>query len=228
MDMSTTHPGLISAAWNAPERGTWDQFEGSTTMAPSEGVAVEPTATDLTPLLRQAADGDAGAQDLLLHLLVPRLRVIAAAQMARERREHTLSPTALVNEAFLRLARQDMLPDKNVEQFLAIFATTMRRVLVDHWKKKNAAKHGGGWIREPLDDLFPGPDHAEEEALAVHECLERLEREQPRQAKLVELRFFGGLSNAEIADHLGVSLSTVEADWRFAKAWLRLELEHRR
>ena len=195
-------------------------------MAPSQGVAVE--ATDLTPLLRQAADGDAGAQDLLLHLLVPRLRIIAAAQMARERPGHTLSPTALVNEAFLRLARQDMLPDKNVEQFLAIFATTMRRVLVDRWKKKNAAKHGGGWIREPLDDLFPGPEHAEEEALAVHECLERLEREQPRQAKLVELRFFGGLSNAEIAEHLGVSLSTVEADWRFAKAWLRLELEHRR
>lgn len=226
MGMSTTHPGLISAAWVAPERGPEDQLDASTTMAPSQGVAVE--ATDLTPLLRQAADGDAGAQDLLLHLLVPRLRIIAAAQMARERPGHTLSPTALVNEAFLRLARQDMLPDKNIEQFLAIFATTMRRVLVDRWKKKNAAKHGGGWIREPLDDLFPGPEHAEEEALAVHECLERLEREQPRQAKLVELRFFGGLSNAEIAEHLGVSLSTVEADWRFAKTWLRLELEHRR
>lgn len=228
MDMSTTHPGLMSPAWEAPERASADQPVASTTMAPSQGVAVDPTATELTPLLRQAADGDAGAQDLLLQFLVPRLRVIAAAQMARERPGHTLSPTALVNEAFLRVARQEMLPDKNVEQFLAIFATTMRRVLVDRWKKKNAAKHGGGWIREPLDDLFPGPDHAEEEALAVHECLERLERERPRQAKVVELRFFGGLSNAEIAEHLGVSLSTVEADWRFAKTWLRLELEQRR
>lgn len=228
MDMSTTHPGLMPAAWETAHKASADQPGASTTMAPSQGVAVDPTATELTPLLRQAADGDAGAQDLLLQFLVPKLRVIAAAQMARERPGHTLSPTALVNEAFLRLARQEMLPDKNVEQFLAIFATTMRRVLVDRWKKKNAAKHGGGWIREPLDDLFPGPDHAEEEALAVHECLERLEREQPRQAKVVELRFFGGLSNAEIAEHLGVSLSTVEADWRFAKTWLRLELEHRR
>ena len=227
MELSTVHPGLTSAAWNAPALAS-EQPVASTTMAPSIGVAVEATGTDLTPLLRQAAGGDAEAQDLLMHLLVPRLRVVAAAQMARERPGHTLSPTALVNEAFLRLARQETLPDKNVEQFLAIFATTMRRVLVDRWKKKNAAKHGGGWRREPLDDLFPGPDHAEEEALAVHECLERLEAEQPRQAKLVELRFFGGLSNAEIAEHLGVSLSTVEADWRFARAWLRLELEHRR
>jgi RNA polymerase sigma factor (TIGR02999 family) len=134
-------------------------------MVPSQEVAVEPTGIDLTPLLRQAAGGNAEAQDLLLHFLVPKLRAIAAAQMARERPGHTLSPTALVNEAFLRLARQETLPDRNVEQFLAIFATTMRRVLVDRWKKKNAAKHGGGWTRESLDDLFPGPDHAEEERL---------------------------------------------------------------
>jgi RNA polymerase sigma-70 factor (ECF subfamily) len=227
MEMSAVHPRLISATRDSPDQASARPV-ASTTMAASRGAAVEPTGTDLTPLLRQATGGDAEAQDLLLHLLVPRLRVIAAAQMARERPGHTLSPTALVNEAFLRLARQEALPDKNVEQFLAIFATTMRRVLVDRWKKKHAAKHGGGWIREPLDDLFPGPERAEDEALAVHECLERLEREQPRQAKLVELRFFGGLSNAEIAEHLGVSLSTVEADWRFARAWLRLELEHRR
>ena len=228
MDMSTTHPGVISAAWDAFGQASKDQPGASTTMAPSQGAAVEPTGSDLTPLLRRAADGDAEAQDLLLRLLVPRLRVMAAAQMARERPGHTLSPTALVNEAFLRLARQETLPDENVDQFIAIFATTMRRVLVDRWKKKNAAKNGGGWIREPLDDLFPGPERAEEQALAVHECLERLERQRPRQAKLVELRFFGGLSNAEIAEHLDVSLSTVEADWRFARAWLRLELENHR
>jgi RNA polymerase sigma factor (TIGR02999 family) len=188
---------------------------------------VEPTGTDLTALLRQAASGSTDAQNLLFQLLIPRLREMAAAQMAREKPGHTLSPTGLVNEAFLRLARQDSFPDKNVAQLLAILATTMRRVLLDRWKKKNAAKHGGGWVREPFDELLSATRKQEEEALAVHMCLERLESERPRQAKVVELRFFGGLSNPEIATHLDISLSTVEADWRFARAWLRLELENR-
>jgi RNA polymerase sigma factor (TIGR02999 family) len=196
-------------------------------MSPSGEAVVEPAGTDVTALLRQAAEGSTEAQNLLFQLLVPRLREMAAGQMAREKPGHTLSPTGLVNEAFLRLATQETLPDKNREQFLAIFATTMRRVLIDRWKRKTAAKNGGGWVREPLDEHFAAPCKAEEEALAVHACLERLEHERPRQAKVVELRFFGGLTNPEIAAYLHVSLSTVEADWRFARAWLHLELEHR-
>jgi RNA polymerase sigma factor (TIGR02999 family) len=186
---------------------------------------VESTGTDLTALLRQASSGSAEAQNLLFQLLAPRLREMAAVQMARERPGNTLSPTALVNEAFLRLARQEKLPDANVAQFLAVFATTMRRVLIDRWKRKNAAKNGGGWVRQPFDDLFAAASAPEDQALAVHACLERLEQEKPRPAKVVELRFFGGLSNPEIAAELNISLSTVEADWRFARAWLRLELE---
>src|SRR5262245_17439098 len=95
---------------------------------------LEPTSTDLTTLLRQASEGSRDAQNLLFQLLVPRLREMAAAQMSGEKPGHTLSPTGLVNEAFLRLASQETLPDKNVAQFLAIMATTMRRVLVDRWK----------------------------------------------------------------------------------------------
>jgi RNA polymerase sigma factor (TIGR02999 family) len=183
------------------------------------------TEPDVTDLLRQAAGGSTDAQDRLFHLLVPALRRMAAARMAREQPGHTLSPTALVNEAFLRLAKQQTVPAENVSQLLGVFGITMRRVLVDHWKKKHAAKGGGGWERVPFDDAFSMSRELEEQLLAVHTCLERLEQEKPRQAKIVELRFFAGLSNPEIAAQLGVGLSTVEADWRFARAWLRYELK---
>jgi RNA polymerase sigma factor (TIGR02999 family) len=183
------------------------------------------TEADVTDLLRQAAGGSTDAQERLFHLLVPALRQMAAARMAREQPGHTLSPTALVNEAFLRLAKQQTAPTENVSQLLGVFGITMRRVLVDHWKKKHAAKGGGGWERVPLDDAFAISREMEERLLAVHTCLERLEQEKPRQAKIVELRFFAGLSNPEIAAQLGISLSTVEADWRFARAWLRYELQ---
>ena len=214
-------------AWDsqtsAPTRRV--RSNSSNRMSPSERAVVEPTDGDVTDLLRQAAGGNTDAQDRLFQLLVPKLRQMAAARMAREKPGHTLSPTALVNEAFLRLAKQDKVPAENMAQFLGVFGITMRRVLVDHWKKKNAAKSGGGWDRVAFDDVFALPQNTEEQLLAVHACLERLEQGKPRQAKIVELRFFGGLSNPEIAAHLDISLSTVEADWRFARAWLRSELE---
>jgi len=181
----------------------------------------------VTELLRQAAEGSAGAQDRLFQLLLPMLRLMAAARMAREKPGHTLGPTALVNEAFIRLARQHKLPAVNTQQFLGVFGLTMRRVLVDHWHKKNAAKGGGGRTHVPLDESFLLPQRDEEQLLAVHECLERLEQVKPRPAKVVEHRFFGGLENQEIAQVMQISLSTVEADWRFARAWLRQELGER-
>jgi RNA polymerase sigma factor (TIGR02999 family) len=178
----------------------------------------------MTELLQQAAGGDADAQDRLFRLLLPTLRQMAAARMAREQPGHTLTPTALVNEAFLRLARQCKFPAENTAQFLGVFGMIMRRVLVDHWKKKHAAKGGGGWERLRFDETFLLSPREEEKLYAVHECLERLERERPRPAAIVEHRFFGGLENREIATLMGISLSTVEADWRFARAWLRQEL----
>ena len=187
---------------------------------------MERTDGEVPDLLRQAASGSTDAQDRLFQLLLPRLRQMAAARMAREKPGHTLSPTGLVNEAFLRLAPQHQ-PAENMAQFLGVFGMTMRRVLIDRWKRKNAAKGEGGWERVPVDQLLSLPQKQEGELLAVHVCLEKLEKERPRQAKVVELRFFGGLSNREVAGQLGISLSTVEADWRFARAWLRSELEDR-
>jgi len=186
--------------------------------------SVEVPAGELTKLLRDAAGGEAAAQNALFRFVFPQLRKIAASRMRLERSGHSLSPTALVSEAFLRLNKQP-LPLENSGQFLGIFAITMRRVLVDHARAKGCVKKGGGWVRVPLDPGLCVPQRIVEELLGVHVALEKLEREDARQAKVVELRFFGGLSNPEIAEFLGVSLSTVEADWRFARAWLRFELD---
>lgn len=181
----------------------------------------------MTELLRQAARGSSGAQERVFQLLLPVLRQMAVARMARERPGHTLGPTALINEAFLRLARQYKLPAENTAQFLGVFGLTMRRVLVDHWKKKRAAKGGGGLDRVSLDETVHMRPQDAENLYAVHQCLEKLEQVNPRPAKVVEHRFFGGLENREIAELMGISLSTVEADWRFARAWLRQELGER-
>jgi RNA polymerase sigma-70 factor (ECF subfamily) len=185
---------------------------------------VEPLESGVTRLLQQSANGDTAAQDELFQRLLPTLRQMAAARMAREKPGHTLGPTALVNEAFLRLARQYKVPAANTEQFLGVFGLTMRRVLVDHWKKRHAIKGGGSLERVSIDETFVWSRRDEELSYAVHQCLERLERVKPRPAKVVEHRFFGGLEHQEIAKLMGISLSTVEADWRFARAWLRHEL----
>jgi RNA polymerase sigma factor (TIGR02999 family) len=190
-----------------------------------EGTAVEAPPGDVTKLLGLAGSGNQDAQNQLFELIYPVLRKLAAGKMAREKPGHTLSPTALVGEAYVRIAEQLGVPWKNRMQFLAFAAVTMRRILVDCARKKASEKHGGSYEQIPLDQVFLLPRSDLEDVLAIHECLERLERENPRQAKVVELRFFGGWLNPEIAQHMGISLSTVEADWRFARAWLRLELE---
>jgi len=194
-------------------------------MRGSEGTTVDTSPGEVTELLWLAGNGNQDAQDRLFQLIYPALRKLAAGRMAREKPGHTLSPTALVAEAYFRIAEQLGVPWKNRTQFLAFAAVTMRRILVDCARKKASERNGGGYQRIPLDQALARPRDAFEEVLAIHECLEELERENPRQAKVVEMRFFGGLSNPEIAQHEGISLSTVEADWRFARAWLRLELE---
>jgi RNA polymerase sigma-70 factor, ECF subfamily len=195
------------------------------TMWLSEGINVEPQAGEVTQLLQQATSGNKDAQDRLFQFVFPRLRRLAANKMRREKPGHTLNATALVAEALLRVANQRAFPAENSAQFFATFALTMRRVLVDHARRKKSERNGGGWERIPLEPSLSLPQKQAEILLAVHLCLEKLEQEYPRHAKVVELRFFGGMSNSEIAKLLGISLSTVEADWRFARAWLRLELE---
>tara|TARA_R110002111_G_scaffold161463_1_gene227869 strand:- start:204 stop:1076 length:873 start_codon:yes stop_codon:yes gene_type:complete len=154
------------------------------------------------------------------------LRIIAAAYMRQERGDHTLQPTALVNEAYLKLVKS---PDQNANgqaRFLGIAARAMRQVLVDHARAKASAKRGGKWDQVSLSGL-PSCDGetAGVDTLALNDALERLAVFHERSAWVVELRFFGGLTIAEAAEVVGVSHGTVEADWTFAKAWLHREIE---
>ena len=158
----------------------------------------------------------------LTAVVYDQLRHLAAAYLQRERQGHSLQPTALVHEAFLRLVDVNSLQVKDRQHFFALAATMMRRVLVEHARTRNAAKRGGGQHRITLTGL-PAEDAALE-VVALDEALTRLAALDPRQAKIVELRFFGGLTVDEVADSLGVSKRTVEGDWTLARAWLHREL----
>ena len=154
------------------------------------------------------------------------LREIAVAYMRHERADHTLQPTALVNEAMIKLMRT---PDKNAadrKRFLGVAAKAMRQVLVDHARSRGAAKRGGGWSRITISAVDSGAGPGDPvDALALDAALTKLAQSEARAAQVVELRFFGGLTIPEAADVLGVSHTTVESDWAFARAWIRKELE---
>jgi RNA polymerase sigma factor (TIGR02999 family) len=174
--------------------------------------------SDVTRILDQIQRGDSHAVAQLLPLVYAELRRLAAAQMAQERPDHTLDATALVHEAFLRLGGD--LNFENRRHLLAAAAQAMRRILVESARSKARLKRGGGRQREAVDlDKLPIgiPD---EELLALHAALERFAVHDPIKAQLVDLHFFGGLSLPEVAQHLGVSLSTAERGWRYARAWL--------
>ena len=154
------------------------------------------------------------------------LRRIAELQLRRESKNHTLQPTALVHEAFLRLSKQRKLEEKSRTSMLAAGAKLMRRVLVDHARRRNAVKRGGGLQRLLLEDdvqLTVSPNDPVD-IVMMDDLIESLGKASDRAARLVELRFFGGLTNAEVAETLGVSPRTVDNDWRFARAWIRREL----
>ncbi|HTS64154.1 MAG TPA: ECF-type sigma factor [Candidatus Acidoferrales bacterium] len=188
---------------------------------------MEPPEGEITKLLRLAAEGSQEARENLFQLVLPRFLSIAAARLRREKPGYSLTSRDLAHEAFLRLDGQKA-HQKNRAHLYAMFGKMIRRVLIDRAKSKGAQKNGGDWQRVSFHSNLSLPPHREEEVLAIHECLEKLEKDNARQGRIVELRFFGGLSNEEIAEQLGVSLSTVESDWRFARAWLRMELEGRR
>jgi RNA polymerase sigma factor (TIGR02999 family) len=169
--------------------------------------------------------GQRDALDQLLPLVYNELRRLAGRYMRDERAAHTLQPTALVHEAYLRLTREDHADWQNRAQFMGVAGQLMRRILVDHARKRCAGKRAGALTT--LDDSAQkqAADVARpEEILAIHLTLERLERLDPQQGKLVELRYFAGLSSEETAEVMGLSLRTVEREWTTAKAWLRAQL----
>jgi RNA polymerase sigma factor (TIGR02999 family) len=179
----------------------------------------------VTELLRAWSDGDDAALERLTPLVEAELHRLARAYMGRERREHTLQPTALVNEAFLRLADARRVRWQDRAHFLGIAARLMRRVLVDHARARGYRKRGGGAQRVTLHEaVVASPDRALD-VVALDRALEALAAVDDRKSQIIELRFFGGLSVEETAKVLGVSPDTVKRDWRLAKLWLLRELE---
>jgi RNA polymerase sigma factor (TIGR02999 family) len=173
----------------------------------------------VSELLVAWSDGDMEAREALVPLVHRELRQRAAAHLRRERREHTLQPTALVNEAYLRLLGQQRASWQNRAQFFAVAARIMRRVLVDHARERQAAKRDGG-IRVTLDNAAHVELPVECEVLMLHDALEALARLDERQAHIVELKYFGGLSEEDVAAVLSLSRATITREWLSARAWL--------
>lgn len=183
---------------------------------------------DLNRILRSAAEGDPKAAEELAVLLYDELHEMARREMAGERSGHTLQPTALVNEAYLRLVTDKGAAFADRDSFFAAAATTIRRVLVEHARKRASQKRGGGRVRVPLEGLDVAEPLGDEDVLRLDDALARLAAVDPSKARLVELRFFGGLSMAELGKATGASESTVQRQWRLARAWLRARLEESR
>ncbi len=179
---------------------------------------------ELTALLRQATDGNREARERLMPLVYDQLRGVAHRQLRQERPEHTLSPTALVHEAWLKLDQLDRLSWQNRTQYFAIAANLMRRVLVDHAVARKTQKRGGGVTPIPLDEALHIPDLTLHQVLVLDDLLEILQGLEPRHARIVELRFFAGLTIEETAGVLKVSPATIKRDWALLRAWLRREL----
>jgi RNA polymerase sigma-70 factor, ECF subfamily len=191
------------------------------------GIPVESSPSDVTRLLADLSGGHTGALERLLPLVYDELKQLAASQLRRERDEHTLGPTALVHEAFFRLVDQRSVSWQGRAHFFGVAAQAMRRILVDHARRRSAAKRGRQH-QVTLDSEAAGADEAPaDEVLAVDEALERLAAVDPRQAKLVELRYFAGFSIEEAAELLEISPATAKRDWTFARAWLQRELTSR-
>jgi RNA polymerase sigma-70 factor (ECF subfamily) len=178
----------------------------------------------VTRLLQDWAGGDRAARDRLMAVVYDELRRIARRYMRNEPAGHTLQPTALVNEAYLRLIDQQT-PWQNRAHFFAIAAQLMRRILVDRARARGSAKRGGMHERTTLSDVADLGDERGVDLIALDQALTALAELDPRQASVVELRFFGGLTIQETAEALGVSHTIIEREWSLARAWLRRELE---
>lgn len=178
---------------------------------------------EVTQLLQELQRGNADAARRLIPLVYEELRRLAGHHMRDERPDHTLQPTALVHEAYLRLADQDRVEWAGRTHFIAVASTAMRRILLDHARRHRAEKRGGGRKTTLVESLAVAASR-EIDMLALDDALTRLEARDPRQGRIVELRYFGGLSIEETAAALSISPTTVKREWRFARAWLHREL----
>ena len=181
---------------------------------------------NVSQLLVKWGEGDQAALDRLMPLVYSELRRLASNYLRRERQNHTLQPTALVNEAYLKLIDQKSARWQNRAHFYGVAAQLMRRILVDHARQHQAAKRGGR-SQERLSITSAGQlgEKPDLDLLALHEALEELKTFDPQQERIVELRYFGGLSIEETAEVMGIGHATVERDWKMARAWLRRKLE---
>lgn len=180
---------------------------------------------EVTELLRAWSEGDPTALDALIPLIEVELRRLARSYMARERRDHTLQATALVNEAFVRLTGAEHVQWKDRAHFLGIAARLMRRILIDHARRHAFKKRGGGMREVAIEDVRLAVHPTEVDLLALDRALESLSIVDERKARIVELRYFGGMTIQETADALNVSVDTVKRDWQVAKLWLLRALE---
>ena len=193
----------------------------------SDAVVEKRADADVTELLFAWRQGERDALDRLMPLVYHELRSVAAGYLRRERPDHTLEPTAVLHEAYLRLVDKTHPRWQSRQHFFAVTAQTMRRILVDHARRHGSAKRGGGAALIPLDDgAAAGVSSARPsvDLLALDEALDRLASVDARKSQAIELRYFGGLTNAEIAEVLEMSLATARLDIRMAKAWLAAEL----
>ena len=179
---------------------------------------------EITQLLMKWGQGDKAALDQLMPLVYDELRRLAAHYLQQERSGHTLQPTALVNEAYLRLVDQRNVDWRNRAQFFGLAAQMMRRILVNHAEARKAAKRGGDAERLPLDDSLSLSRENDVDILALNDALNRLAEFDEQKSKVVELRFFGGLKMDEVAEFIGKSTATTEREWSLARAWLYREL----
>jgi len=180
--------------------------------------------TQITQLLLQWREGDLIASDELFSLVYPELKLLARRRMRQERSNHTLQPTALVNELYLRFVNQATIQWRDRAHFFGIAAKLLRQILVDYARSTLSKKRGGGSLRVLLDDVGPDPEHREIDLVLLDEALIKLAKQDPRQCEIVEQRFFGGLSIEETAEVIGVSPATVKRDWAVARAWLYREI----
>lgn len=186
-----------------------------------------PGREEITRLIQALSDQDdmsEESREAIIERLYPELRSLAGSLMARERAEHTLQPTALVNEAWLRLVDVEMVNLQGRAHFFGIAARCMRQVLVDHARGKAAAKRGGGWARVTLDAGVMAVEDPQFELIALDEALTRFEALDPRASRVAEMRLFAGMTIEEIAADLSVSPRTVDGDWATARMWISREM----
>lgn len=180
--------------------------------------------SSITDILARSREGNEGETDRLFTLMYDDLHRLAAKFLRNEPMRNRLSSSSLVHQAYMRMVDQSRIDWQGKTHFFAIGATVMRRILVDHARKNRSLKRGGGWDRRQLSDEVTFELHRDEDVVALDDLLQTLSELNPRQAKIVELRFFGGMTMGEIAEEVSLGLRTVEKEWAMARAWMRREL----